>query len=160
MLYHARQICGNAAPTLALLISATILVSCGGDSTGPESTAGLPAPGRWDGRTFDSHPVPFSQSVGATGMFYLDSVWHVIEGDGDTRLFVATHTVDAGIEFSTDTIDGRFVRAGDDGAIQLLYAPASGDRDPYPPSPVTMKGDTITVEDGVTHLIDVYVRRR
>ena len=135
-----------------------MLGSCGGDSTGLGSTAGLPASGRWDARTFDSHLVPFSQSVGSTGMFYLDSAWHVIAGDGGTRLFIATHTVDSGVQFSIDTIDGRFVRAGDHGTIQLLYQASSGD--PYPPSTVAVNGDTITVEDGVTHLIDLYVRRR
>jgi hypothetical protein len=52
-----------------------------------------------------------------------------------------------------------FVRGDDAGNIELLYDSEPGSGDPYPPSPVTVTRDSITIEDGVTHLIDVYVSR-
>lgn len=133
-----------------------MLASCGGDSTGIDKTAGLPAAGRWDARVFDSENVPNYDYVGPTGTVSLDSVWHMISGDGSTRLFVAMH--DDEFVATVDTIEGQFVRANDEGTIQLLYKGTTGD--PYPPSPVTVDHDTITVEDGFTQLIDVYVRRK
>ena len=101
---------------------------------------------------FDSQHVPFSYG----GSMRLDSAWHVIDASGDTRLFIASS--DEKFVTTIDTVDGRFERVDDAGTIQLLYASASGE--PYPPSPVTVARDSITVEDGATHLIDVYIRRR
>jgi hypothetical protein len=101
---------------------------------------------------FDSELVPFTYGESMR----LDSAWHVIDADGTTRLFVASS--DGRFVTSIDTIDGRFVRVDGGGAIQLLYASSSDD--PYPPSPVTVTRDSLTVEDGATHLIDVFVRRR
>ncbi len=125
--------------------------ACGGDSTGVGDTAGLPAPGRWYATMFDSRLVPFQY-----GDMRLDSAWHVIDASGNTRLFVASS--DERFVVTVDTIDGRFVRANDGGAIQLLYLSGSGD--PYPPSPVTVNRDSVTVEDGATHLMDVFIPQR
>lgn len=151
---HSRALRTTAtrAVAAALLYCAVLLAACGGDSTGVDNTAGLPAPGRWYATMFDSELVPFDYG----GSMRLDSAWHVVEADGSTRLFVASSN--EMFVTSIDTIDGRFVRADAKGTIQLLYT--SGSNEPYPPSPVTVTRDSITVEDGATHLIDVYVRRR
>ncbi len=139
-----------------LLCCAVFLAACGGDSTGTgsgvSSRAGLPATGLWYATTFDSEVVPFTYGESMR----LDSAWHVIEADGSTRLFVASS--DERFVTTIDSIEGRFVRADSEGKIQLLYA--SGSDDPYPPSPVTVTRDSLIVEDGATHLIDVYARRR
>jgi hypothetical protein len=143
----------RAVAALALLAVGAALGACGGDSTGVESTAGLPAPGRWYATTFDSENVPFSYG----GNMRLDSAWHMIDAAGHTRLFIASS--DDRFVVTIDTVDGRFVRADERGDIQLLYTSGSGSGDPYPPSPVTVTRDSITIEDGATHLIDVYVPR-
>jgi hypothetical protein len=101
---------------------------------------------------FDSELVPFTYGESMR----LDSAWHVIDADGSTRLFVASS--DERFVTTIDSIEGRFVRVDDQGTIQLLYTSSSGD--PYPPSPVTVTRDSLIVEDGATHLIDVYARRK
>lgn len=162
-IHRARPVRSRPRPSAAsraveatLLCCAVFLAACGGDSTGIEggvgSRAGLPASGRWYATMFDSELVPFTYGESMR----LDSAWHVIDADGTTRLFVASS--DGRFVTSIDTIDGRFVRVDGGGAIQLLYASSSDD--PYPPSPVTVTRDSLTVEDGATHLIDVFVRRR
>ncbi len=143
----------SAVAALAFLALAAALGACGDDSTAVESTAGLPSAGSWYAVTFDSERVPFEYG----GNMRLDSAWHVIDASGRTRLFVASS--DDRFVVTVDTINGRFVRGDDAGNIELLYDSEPGSGDPYPPSPVTVTRDSITIEDGVTHLIDVYVSR-
>lgn len=151
-----RRTTANRAVDVTLLCCAVLLAACGGDTTGTgkgiESGAGLPASGRWYATTFDSELVPFTYGESMR----LDSAWHVIEADGSTRLFIASS--DEHFVTTVDSIDGRFVRVDSEGNIRLLYSSSSND--PYPPSPVTVTRDSLIVEDGATHLIDVFAKRR